>query len=122
MPARWRRRRRVGFYAGRPPILAGQLRQLDLLGSLDDASLLRRREGGVCHLVTAGDRLTVVLGGGRELDMPAALTPALARIAAAADGQPFPVGDLGDLLDGPSRLVLARRLVGEGLLEIVASG
>jgi lysine-specific demethylase/histidyl-hydroxylase NO66 len=108
------------FYAGRPPILAGQLHQLDLLGSLDDSTLLRRREGGVCHLVAGGDRLTVVLGGGRELDMPAALAPAMARIAGA--GGPFPLGDLGDLLDGPSRLVLGRRLVAEGLLEVVTGG
>ena len=107
------------FYAGRPPILAGQLHQLALLDHLDDSTRLRRREGGVCHLVAGGERLTVVLGGGRELDMPAALEPAMARIAVAS---PFRLGDLGDLLDGPSRLVLGRRLVAEGLLEVVDSG
>jgi lysine-specific demethylase/histidyl-hydroxylase NO66 len=105
------------FYAARPPILAGQLHQLSLLDQLDDATQLRRRQGGVCHLVAGPDRLTVVLGGGRELDMPAALEPVMARVAGA--GEPFRLGDLGDLLDGPSRLVLGRRLVAEGLLEIV---
>lgn len=104
------------FYAGRPPILTGQLHQLARLDGLDDSTQLRRREGGVCHLVAGSDRLTVVLGGGRELDMPAALSPAMARIDAAG---PFRLGDLGDLLDGPSRLVLGRRLVAEGLLEVV---
>jgi len=108
------------FFAARPPILTGQLHQLGLLDSLDDSTLLRRREGGVCHLVGGGDRLTVVLGGGRELDMPAALEPAMARIAGA--GAAFPLGHLDDLLDGPSRLVLGRRLVAEGLLEVVAGG
>lgn len=108
------------FYAGRPPILAGQLHQLSLVDGLDDATELRRREGGVCHLVAGAGRLTVVLGGGLELDMPAALEPAMARIAAAAG--PFRLGDLGDLLDGPSRLVLGRRLVAEGLLEVVDGG
>jgi len=107
------------FYAGRPPILAGQLHQLSLLDHIDDSTRLRRREGGVCHLVTGGGRVTVVLGGGRELDMPSALEPAMARIAAAG---PFRLGDLGDLLDGPSRLVLGRRLVAEGLLEVVDGG
>ena len=107
------------FYGGRPPILAGQLRQLELLGGLDDSTRLRRREGGVCHLVPGAERLTVVLGGGRELDMPAALEPAMARIAAAGA---FGLGDLGDLLDGSSRLVLGRRLVAEGLLEVVDGG
>jgi bifunctional lysine-specific demethylase and histidyl-hydroxylase NO66 len=108
------------FYAGRAPILAGQLHQLGLLDSLDDSTLLRRREGGVCHPVVGGDRLTVVLGGGRELDMPAALEPAMVRIAGT--GGTFTLGSLGDLLDGPSRLVLGRRLVAEGLLEVVSGG
>ncbi|HET7720551.1 MAG TPA: cupin domain-containing protein [Acidimicrobiales bacterium] len=107
------------FYAARPPILAGQLHQLALLDGLDDSTQLRRREGGVCHLVAGAERLTVVLGGGRELDMPAALQPAMARIAGAGA---FRLGDLGDLLDGPSRLVLGRRLVAEGLLEVVDGG
>jgi lysine-specific demethylase/histidyl-hydroxylase NO66 len=105
------------FYAARPPILAGQLHQLRLLDGLQDATELRRRPSGVCHLVPAQERLTVVLGGGRELDMPAALEPVMARIAGT--GEPFRLGDLGDLLDAPSRLVLGRRLVAEGLLEIV---
>ncbi len=105
------------FLAGRPPILAGQLHQLALVDRLADDSVLRRREGSVCHRVVAGDRLTVVLGGGRELDMPAALAPSVARIAGTGR---FRLADLDDLLDGPSRLVLGRRLVIEGLLEIVA--
>ena len=105
------------FLAGRPPLLAGQLHQLAMVDDLHDDSILRRRDGGVCHLVGDGERLTVVLGGGRELDMPAALQVAMARIAGAGDFRP---ADLADLLDGPSRLVLARRLVVEGLLEIVA--
>ena len=104
------------FLAARPPILAGQLHQIGMLDRLGDGSLLRRREGSVCHPVRTGDRLTVVLGGGRELDMPVALEQVMARVAASG---PFRLGDLGDLLDGPSRLVLGRRLVGEGLLEIV---
>ena len=119
------------FLAARPPILAGQLQQLRMLDRLDDDSVLRRREGSVCHLVTAGDGLTVVLGD-RTLHMPVALEPAMARIAgvgAAGAGsgmagptEPFRLGHLGDLLDGPSRLVLGRRLVAEGLLEVVAVG
>ena len=107
------------FLAARPPILAGQLHQLGMLDRLGDGSLLRRREGSVCHVAATGDRLTVVLGGGRELDMPAALEPVMNRIGASG---PFQLSDLSDLLDGPSRLVLARRLVSEGLLEIVDLG
>ena len=108
------------FLSARPPILAGQLHQLGLLEGLDDGSLLRRREGSVCLVVPAGDgeQLTVVLGG-KELHMPAALEPVMRRIASSG---PFRLGELGDVLDGPSRLVLGRRLVAEGLLEIVPVG
>ena len=113
------------FVAGRPPILVGQLRQLALVEGLDDGTVLRRREGSVCLVVGPGEggdggdgRLTVVLGT-RELRMPAALEPVMRRIAASG---PFRLGDLGDALDGPSRLVLGRRLVVEGLLEIVPVG
>ena len=118
------------FWSGRPPILAGQLHQVLSLDRLDDGSVLRRREGAVCRLAPAadddggggdddggdGDRLSVLLGD-RELLMPGALAPVLRRIA-DEDG-PFRVGDLADHLDQASRLVLARRLVREGLLEIV---
>jgi bifunctional lysine-specific demethylase and histidyl-hydroxylase NO66 len=108
------------FVDARPPILAGQLAQLGLLDALTDRSVLRRRPGTVCLLEVAGDVLTVALGG-KTLRMPAAVEPALSRVSAAGRG-PFLLGDLGDLLDGPSRLVLARRLVVEGLLEIVDVG
>jgi lysine-specific demethylase/histidyl-hydroxylase NO66 len=108
------------FVDARPPILAGQLAQLGLVHTLTDHSALRRRPGSVCLLEVAGDVLTVALGG-KSLRMPAALAPALSRVAATGGGR-FLVGDLGDLLDGPSRLVLARRLVVEGLLEIVDVG
>lgn len=106
------------FWAGRGPQVPGQLGQVLALGALDDATVLARRRGSVCHLVRRPDRLEVVLAG-RSLAMPPALSDAMARIAGSG---PFPLGDLADLLDGPSRAVLARRLVLEGLLEVVGSG
>jgi bifunctional lysine-specific demethylase and histidyl-hydroxylase NO66 len=57
-----------------------------------------------------------VLLGDRELRMPGWLEPTLRHIASAADG--VRVGDLR-ALDAESRLVLVRRLVREGLLEVV---
>ena len=59
-----------------------------------------------------GPRLQLVLGD-RRLTMPAALEPAVRRLL---DGEPHRVGDLADLLDAPSRRVLVRRLVREGIL------
>jgi lysine-specific demethylase/histidyl-hydroxylase NO66 len=102
------------FWAGRAPLLGGQLRQLLALEEVDDAAVLRRRPGAVCRLQVRGDRLTLLLGD-RELAMPARLEPAV-RALLEADGG-IAVGDLAGLLDAPSRLVLARRLVREGLLE-----
>jgi len=104
------------FWAGRPQILDGQLHQILALGAIDDGSRLRRRPGSVCYLVRDDDVLTVVLGG-RDLRMPPVLEPAVARITAT--GTTFRPADLADLLDEPSRLVLVRRLVVEGLLETV---
>jgi bifunctional lysine-specific demethylase and histidyl-hydroxylase NO66 len=104
------------FWASRAPSLRGQLQQLLALDRLDDATVVRRRRGVVCRLQVTGDRLTVLLGD-RELAMPAALEPALRQVLAAGS---FAVADLARHLDGPSRLVLVRRLVREGLLESTA--
>jgi hypothetical protein len=60
--------------------------------------------------------LRVVLGD-RSLEMRTELEPAVARLLSATD--PVAVGCLADLLDAPSRLVLVRRLVREGIVEIV---
>jgi lysine-specific demethylase/histidyl-hydroxylase NO66 len=106
------------FWAARPPSLQGQLRQLLTLDELDDATVLARRPGATCRLRVAGDRLELLLGD-RTLSMPAALEPALRQVLAA---DRFTPADLGGHLDGPSRLVLARRLVREGLLQPTAVG
>ena len=106
------------FWAARPPSLQGQLRQLLTLDELDDATVLARQPGATCQLRVAGDRLELLLGD-RTLSMPAALEPALRQVLAA---DRFTPADLGGHLDGPSRLVLARRLVREGLLQPTAVG
>jgi mannose-6-phosphate isomerase-like protein (cupin superfamily) len=102
------------FWSGRTPLLSGQLRELLELDRIDDGARLARRPGSVCELVAANGRLTAVLGD-RELRMPAALEPAM-RLVAARDS--FVVGELAPWLDQAGRLVLARRLVREGLLTV----
>jgi cupin superfamily protein len=106
------------FWSSRPPLLEGQLHQLLALDELDDASVVRRRPGATCRLTVAGDRLEVLLGD-RTLVMPARLEPAMRQLL---DAGSFAVADLAGHLDGPSRLVLVRRLVREGLLESAALG
>jgi hypothetical protein len=101
------------FWSSRPPILSGQLRQLLALDKVGDGTTVRRRPGATCHLRQRGYRLEVVLGD-RTLRMPARLETAM-RAVLASDR--LAVGDLAGHLDPPSRLVLVRRLIREGLLE-----
>jgi lysine-specific demethylase/histidyl-hydroxylase NO66 len=106
------------FWANRPPSLDGQLRLLLDLDELDDSTVLRRRPGATARLRVRGDRLELLLGD-RTLTMPAGLEPAVRRLVDADRCAP---ADLAGLLDEPSRLVLARRLVREGLLQPTAVG
>lgn len=106
------------FWSNRPPILQGQLEQLLALDRLSDASTVRVRDGAVCRMRPRAGSLVVLLGD-REMTMPAALEPAMTRIATAG---PLRVGDLADQLDAGSRHVLVRRLISEGLLEVVGVG
>jgi len=103
------------FWSSRPPHLAGQLQQLLALEEIGEETVVRRRPGAVCRLRQREDRLEVLLGD-RVLHMPARLAPAMQAILAT---ERLAVGDLAGHLDPPSRLVLVRRLVREGLLESV---
>jgi hypothetical protein len=102
------------FLTSRPTAVRGGLHDRLRVGGLHDDTPLRRRPHSVCELVDAGDRLRVLLGD-RELRVPAHLRPALEHVRAHAEVRPC---DLGEWLDEESRLVLSRRLVVEGLLEV----
>jgi JmjC domain len=114
-PAAVAARLRDRFVANRSPLLGGQLLEIAGLGDISDDTVVRRRAGGICALAVEppGPRLVLTLGD-RRVVMPAALEPAVRRLT---DGGPHRVGDLADLLDGPSRLVLVRRLVREGAVR-----
>ena len=102
------------FLTGRSPRLDGGLLDSTRIADLDDTTRLRRRPGHPCVLLRHGDRLEVLLGD-RSLDVPARLEPALLEIRLLPELRP---ADLAEHLDEQSRLVLCRRLVREGLLEI----
>jgi bifunctional lysine-specific demethylase and histidyl-hydroxylase NO66 len=104
------------FLTGRTLWHRGGLRDRVAARTLDDRSGLRRRPGHPCELVPEGDRVRVLLGD-RELTMPAWVAPALDVVRRSEQLRP---ADLAELLDDQSRLVLCRRLVREGLLEVVA--
>jgi hypothetical protein len=96
------------------PILRGQLRQLGLLGSIESDTRLMRRRGAACLLLPGADTVKVLLVD-RELEMPAFVAPAMETVRDAAE---LRVRDLHGYLDPESALVLVRRLVREGLLEV----
>jgi lysine-specific demethylase/histidyl-hydroxylase NO66 len=102
------------FLTGRGTLLAGGLGDVIAVRDLADTTRLRRRPGRPMVLRPAGDRVRVLLGD-RYLDVPARLLPALEQVRARRELTP---ADL-DVLDAQSRLVLCRRLVREGLLEVV---
>jgi mannose-6-phosphate isomerase-like protein (cupin superfamily) len=83
------------------------------LDSLVSDTQLRRRPGKPCVLRPDGDRLHLLLGD-RRLTVPARITDAVER---ARTLEVFTPDDLG--LDPTSALVLSRRLIREGLLEVL---
>lgn len=102
------------FLTQRPPRMAGALLDREALaGGLHDDTALRRRAGHPCELVEDGDTVRVLLGD-RVLRVPARIRRALDVVAARTELSP---ADLP--LDPTSALVLCRRLVREGLLEVV---
>ncbi len=103
------------FLTGRGSRLAGGLSDVLAVRDLHDESLLRRRPGHPCVLVDRGERLEVLLGD-RSIAMPSWLGPALDEVRSRPELRP---ADLASVLDAQSRLVLCRRLVRDGLLEIL---
>jgi bifunctional lysine-specific demethylase and histidyl-hydroxylase NO66 len=105
------------FLQGRSAGLRGSLVDRMQLDEVTAGTRLRRRAGKPCVLRHDGDRLHLLLGD-RRLSVPARLTEAVEQVRAlgTAPGELTP-GDLP--LDPQSSLVLCRRLVREGLLEVV---
>jgi bifunctional lysine-specific demethylase and histidyl-hydroxylase NO66 len=102
------------FLTSRPPRLEGALVDSLTLDAVEDDTVLRRRPGHPCVLVDRDDDRLDVLLGDRVLEVPARIRPALEEVRRRTELRPR---DLP--LDEQSRLVLARRLVREGLLRVV---
>jgi ribosomal protein L16 Arg81 hydroxylase len=96
-------------------LVRGQLRQLELVDSINADTELAPRPGTTCTLFPGDTELRVLLVD-RELQMPLAATVAMQAIAGR---ERMKVSDLHPYLTEDSALVLARRLVREGLLEVV---
>lgn len=113
-PADLAEERAAAFLAERTPALRGGLTDRVALGTVTDDTVLSRRPTSACVLRDDGGRLSVLLGD-RELRMPLRLRGPMEHVR---DHDRLRVSDLAAWLDPESRLVLARRLVREGLLRI----
>lgn len=100
------------------PVVRGQLRQFAQLGAVDSSTIVIRRRGATCVLFTMPSVLKVLLAD-RELEMPLDAGRAMQEVARR---DRFTVGDLHPYLDPEGAVVLVRRLVREGLLEVTVGG
>ncbi len=101
------------FLRRRPSPLGGSMVDRMQLADLAADTQLRRRAGRPCVLRADGERLHVLLGD-RRLTVPARIAPAVEQ---ARTREVFTPADLA--LDPQSSLVLCRRLIREGLLEVL---
>jgi cupin superfamily protein len=104
-------RQRRKLVRTRRPVLTGQLTQLRRLGNLTLETLLERRPTVLFDL----DALTLRFEG-KEIEFPASAEEAV-RFVALAD-EPYAADEIPGDLDDESRLVLVRRLVREGFLQL----
>ena len=104
------------FSSGRQSVLGGGLMDRLSLPDVGLTSAVRRRAGSTCQLREDGDRLGLYLGD-RVVTVPADLRDTV-ELVLAQEGA-FTPALLGDQLDDESAVVLVKRLIREGLLEVV---
>jgi len=104
----------ASFSTGRQPVLAGGLRDLLDIRALRADTPLRRRPGSQCTVKQRDGSLELLLGD-RRLTLPGGAHAAV-RFVVDADG--LRPSDLPGI-DRAGALVLCRRLVREGFLEVV---
>jgi lysine-specific demethylase/histidyl-hydroxylase NO66 len=100
------------FLTSRNSRLRGGLHDVLEVDRIGPDTVLRRRAGRPCAVTQVGDRLRLLIGD-RHVEVPVRVA---AAVEVVRDRQSLTPSDLG--LDAASNLVLARRLVREGLLEV----
>jgi hypothetical protein len=96
------------------PLLPGQLAQVALATRLNNESIVALRDTVKCRLEVAEDGLNLSFHG-KSLDLPRFVQMELQQLLT---GEDFQVKDLVGELSDNGRLVLVRRLVQEGFIEI----
>jgi len=106
------------FVTSRRPAFQGCLQELDSAPQIAADSRLVARPHLVHLLHEDGDRI-VILFGSTQITLPSFTREA---VESALSGEPFSVCDLPGRLDEAGKVVLARRLLKEGMLMRAASG
>lgn len=99
----------------RHALVPGQMRQVERLSALGVEDECAPRDNLLYHLATEGERVRVSAYGG-TLTMPSHAAKALAY---ALSTDRYRVGDLPGDLDDQGKLVLVRKLVREGLVQVL---
>jgi hypothetical protein len=92
-----------------------RFRSLDALAELTDASVVARSQELLCLLRLSADQATIEFAG-NFVTGPSRVGPALQFVA---QNERFAVGELPGSLSSLDRLDLVKRLVSEGLLEVL---
>ena len=100
------------FVTSCPPLLEGQMAQMEALGGLTVETVAGVRPGLIFHL-QAGRDSAVLHCGGRKITFP---SHAVEAIRFALGHSEFVIRDLPGNLDDAGKLTLVRRLVREGLV------
>jgi hypothetical protein len=108
--------RRERFVRSRRPVRDAGLAELRALDALTAATPVERRPTVIADLVEADASRLALLFEGKRLVLPAHAREELEH--AVASEEPFAAADLPGRLDERGRLVLVRRLVGEGFLRL----
>ena len=103
------------FWKGRRPVSAGRIELVDRMGEVEASTSVRRVPLGVFRVSLDDDRVTVTMGS-RDLRLPAFCEPAL-RFVADSNAR-FNAAGLPGLPDEASAVVLVKRLLREGALEL----
>ena len=103
------------FLAKIEPLPDGHFTQIDRLSNIDLTTILKKRQGMLCRISKQEDSISIYFPGNR-VKAPSHIETALRFIA---EREEFSVNSIPGNLSDNSKLVLARRLVKEGLLTII---
>jgi hypothetical protein len=105
------------FFGGLAVLPGSHFRNGTPAESLDEDTLLEKRPGMICRVVQEGAWVAIEFPGGR-VEGPLKIAPALRFVA---ETEEFPISALPGVSGRESKLVLARRLLSEGLVRVAVA-